>query len=56
MMWSSPSDEIEVTPEMVKAGARELGYYPETYSTRDEVVVDIYKAMVLASRANLDFS
>lgn len=55
---SIPTDEIEITPEMIAAGCRELSdeaaidLYQGYLSSR-EVVEAIYLAMSLAQRASL---
>jgi len=42
--------EIEITPEMIEAGERELCRYDDAFEGTDEAVVKIYKAMVAASK------
>ena len=45
--------EIEVTPEMVRAGAYRLRYLRDTTDISiEEIVSDIYKIMSLAARAD----
>jgi hypothetical protein len=41
--------EIEITPEMVEAGAYELASYNTDFESVEDAVVRIYEAMILAS-------
>jgi|HubBroStandDraft_6_1064221.scaffolds.fasta_scaffold6016521_1 hypothetical protein len=42
------TDEIEITPEMISAGARELARFDHDYEDPREAVERIYVAMLLA--------
>lgn len=44
----APEDEIKVTPEMIEAGMGPLLCYHREYSDENEVLTEIYRAMVLA--------
>lgn len=43
-------DEIEITPEMMAAGAVELARYRANFSNEEDVLVAIFKKMTEASR------
>lgn len=45
--------EIEVTPEMIEAGALELARYHPDYESLEDGVCRIYKAMGAAKRDGL---
>ena len=49
-------DEIEVTPEMVKAGTRELFYYHPDDGEGAETVKNIFDAMCLVHLKNASIS
>lgn len=42
-------DEIEVTPEMIKAGVREYMLSSEDYQSQEDIVAEIYRVMAEAS-------
>ena len=43
-----PSDKIEITPEMIKAGVTAFLNFDSRFESEVEAVMDIYKAMVTA--------
>jgi hypothetical protein len=47
---SGDSDEIEVTPAMIEAGAGEVATYSPESSSCCEIAVDVYKAMETVRR------
>ena len=48
-------DEVEVTPEMIRAGAAELALYSDDYESKEDAAARIFEAMWLARpRAHLD--
>ena len=44
------TDEIEITPEMVRAGAAALGRFTNTFSTFEDGAISIFLAMVSESK------
>jgi hypothetical protein len=44
------SEEIEITPEMIEAGKLELSDYTPDWCTAEEVVADVFRAMMGASK------
>ena len=46
----APEDEIDVTPEMIKAGVAELCTYNLDYETREEAAIRIFEAMWSANK------
>ncbi len=50
----APTDEIEVTPEMIEAGVIPLcAYHPEVGVSDEETVRQIFLRMLLAARTRL---
>jgi hypothetical protein len=48
MCAETVNNEIEVTPEMLKAGALELAGYDSEFENIEEAVARLYRAMVRA--------
>ncbi len=48
----APEMEIEVTPEMIKAGISHLFDYDPSFSNERDIVREIFLSMSLASRPN----
>ena len=49
------TEEIEITPEMIEAGLRELSYFSPTEDSaeaREEVVGEMYRAMRRLARSH----
>jgi hypothetical protein len=46
---NEPTDEVEVTPEMIEAGAAELARYTTVFDTLEDGVGRIFRAMLLAA-------
>ena len=45
----SPSNEIEVTPQMIEAGKAELDGYDLYWDSHEEIVSNIFTAMISAA-------
>jgi hypothetical protein len=43
-----PEDEIEITPEMIEAGAEELCTFNSDFESHEKAARRIYRAMVFA--------
>ena len=50
MSGTTTDKEIEVTPEMIEAGVREFCSYDSDLERPKDIVADIFRAMVRASR------
>ena len=48
MATPAPESEIEVTPEMIEAGALELAGFDRVFDTHDEGAVRIFIKMIAA--------
>ena len=46
-----PENEIEITPEMIEAGTRELALFSPEGSQLEDVCVDIFSAMIAARKS-----
>ena len=47
----APKHEIEITPEMIEAGTRELALFSPEGSQLEDVCVDIFSAMIAARKS-----
>lgn len=46
---ATKAEEIEITPEMIRAGARELALYSDDYESKADAVSRIFTQMAVAS-------
>jgi hypothetical protein len=46
-----PADEIEITPEMIEAGASELARFDRFFDTLETGAVKVFQAMLTAREA-----
>ncbi|WP_422373657.1 hypothetical protein [Hoeflea sp.] len=44
-----PANEIEVTPEMIEAGALSMSGYDPDFDTLESISLEIFRAMIVAS-------
>jgi hypothetical protein len=44
--------EVEITPEMIRAGVREFIKFDRDYDTEQDAVVRVFRAMLAAQKSN----